>query len=293
MAQTGSTSCSAETLLADTSDLTRYVPKSKLRRVDHYSRMALLAAGRAIENTGQGEAAKGEVGLIVATGYGALNSTFSFLDSYIEKGDRLAAPTFFSGSVHNAAAAYISICYGITGPCLTVSQFDLSFVSALITAGSWLETGKARAVLVGTVDEWSEVTGYCMESCSVDGSCGAFGEGAAFFWVTRDGASNPKFGFFEQFSMGRDPGAWNMDQGPVFFSPSSTHTCRDSDLKKTLSNRTGTFIRTKGISPTDMGADALVAFAQSRKKGEKICCIKQGQDGMFGQVVVAATGALG
>lgn len=136
-----------EVLKADISGLDRFVPKKKLRRVDHFSRMALLAAGRALEGIDPFPATRGQIGLIVATGYGALNSTFSFLDSYIEKGDKLSAPTLFSGSVHNAAAAHISICYGITGPCLTVSP-TLSLLKKMFFFQLVILTGTTQVPLL-------------------------------------------------------------------------------------------------------------------------------------------------
>jgi hypothetical protein len=277
-----------EVLKAGTLELDRFVPKRKLRRMDHYSRMALLAAGRALHGMDPSLTAKGKTGLIVATGYGALNSTFLFLDSYIEKGDKLSAPTHFSGSVHNSAAAHISICYGITGPCLTVSQFDLSFASALITAGTWLETGKADTVLVGAVDEWCEVAGYCMDKMaeSSDTSLCSFGEGASFFLVTRQTEKPPEYGYFEDISIGQDlfgPALVDMD---VIFSPSSLAPCRSGDIEALLNRTRRVLVRCRGGSPTDMGMDALFAFSENHQTGGRICCMKQGEDGMFARVTI-------
>lgn len=278
-----------EVLKSATGGLDRFVQKSKLRRVDHYSRMALLAAGRALEDSGN-RTPKEATGLIVATGYGALNSTFAFLDSYIEKGDKLAAPTAFSNSVHNAAAAHISICYGICGPSLTVSQFDLSFVSGLITAATWLETKKADAVLIGAVDEWCDVTGYCMTRfCEESGRryC-SFGEGAAFFMVTRDTGQRPAYGFFEDLSMGRGfDDAEKKSPVDILFSPASAALCKSAAGEMEPDPNSGEIrIRSNGGSPTDMGMDAVYAFFSEREKGQRICCVKQGQDGMFGRVTV-------
>ena len=279
---------SVKVLKADTSGLDRFVPKRRLRRVDHYSRMALLASGRALKNIDPALLPKKKTGLIVATGYGALNSTFSFLDSYIEKGDKLAAPTYFSGSVHNAAAAYISICYGITGPCLTVSQFDLSFASALITAGVWLETGKADAVLVGTVDEWCEVSGYCMEKMAKQRGipvC-SFGEGAAFFLVARNSEAVSGHGYFEDISIGQKLNGTIPADMDIIFSPSSSEFCRADEFKPELNMNCRMMVRSRGSSPTDMGMDALFAFWESHKTGGRICCMKQGEDGMFARIVI-------
>ncbi len=157
-------------LPADVGPLGAYFPKTALRRLDHFSRLALLAACQALESGGclalgrkgsRVDFGPGELGLVLATGYGATGTTFAFLDSILDDGDSLASPTLFSHSVHNAAAANIAMLLGITGPCLTVSQFELSFASALCSALVWLREGRVRAVLLGAVDEVCDVLGYC------------------------------------------------------------------------------------------------------------------------------------
>lgn len=157
-------------LLADTGPLETYLPKRSLRRLDHFSRLALLAACQALDSGGLLEQGRtgpragcgpGELGLVLATGYGAGSTTFAFLDSVLDDGDALASPTLFSHSVHNIAAANIAMLLEITGPCLTVSRFELSFASALCTALTWLREARVAAVLLGAVDEVCHVLAYC------------------------------------------------------------------------------------------------------------------------------------
>jgi 3-oxoacyl-[acyl-carrier-protein] synthase II len=81
----------------------------------------------------------------------------------IDGGDPCASPTAFSSSVHNAAAANLSIIAGITGPCLTVSNFELSLHAALLSAARWLSQGRVETVLLGAVDEFGPVVGYCRD----------------------------------------------------------------------------------------------------------------------------------
>ncbi len=281
---------------ADVSEVSEYVKKSRLRRVDHYSRMALLAAGRALEDACDAfscPVSKERTGVIVATGYGALDSTFSFLDSYIERGDKLAFPTHFSNSVHNAAAAHVSICYGITGPSLTVTQFDMSFFSALLTAGSWIETGKTDAVLVGTSDAWSDVMGYCMHGFSLmlDKRPYSFGEGSAFFLVTGDTGDDPKYGYFEEITMGRNLemetlGKDGDENSPVFFSPASTAPCEGRQVEDELKGMV--FGRRRAFSPTDAGSDAVFALKGLGKNC--VHCIKLGQGGSYGKMKIRPAG---
>ena len=145
---------------ADTSRLKEFVPARDLRRIDHFSRLALLGSHLALADAGLPEPEHRRLGVIVASGYGATGITFAFLRSFINDGDICASPTYFANSVHNSAAAHISILLGATGPSLTVSQFDLSVPSALLCVREWLLEGRVDRVLFGAVEELSDLIGY-------------------------------------------------------------------------------------------------------------------------------------
>ena len=271
----------------DTSDLYEFLPKRKLRRVDHYARLALLAAGKALKDTPCGLISKKNTGVIIASGFGALKTTFDFLDSYIEKGDRLSSPIHFSNSVHNAAGAHISICYDITGPNLTVSQFDLSFISALITAQAWLEKGSAGAVLIGTTEAYCDVLGYCMDRLAhLKGiqDC-SFSESAVFFFVTRD--EHPaKYGYFSDVSIGRigpDGPDVSLD-GATFLSPSAASPCGGA-ARYFLKNNDTAVLKNEMDSPTDCGRKIILASGSDKK----ITYVKIGQNDTFGKLVFSRT----
>ncbi len=182
---------------ADVAPLEKYLNKRALRRIDHFSRLALLGAYETLADAGQPELDKSRIGVIVGSGFGALATTFAFLDSVIKDGDVLASPTAFSNSVHNAAVAHLTMQLGISGPGLTVSQFDMSYVSALLAASQWLEEGRVDAVLYGVVDEYCDVLGYClqryasgvvpeqMRPLDADELTAIAGEGAAFLLLQR------------------------------------------------------------------------------------------------------------
>lgn len=179
---------------ADTSRLDEFIPPRKLRRVDRVAGMALLGASLAISDAKLPTEALEQTGIVLATGYGALDTGFSFVASFLDKGDQLSKPTFFSNSVHNAAAAYLSIFLGIKGPCLTVTQFDLSVPTALLTAVQWLEEGRVESVLVGGVDQYNDVLGYAAATlCSDRGKAPVIvGEGGGFFVLSKDRTGNKK-----------------------------------------------------------------------------------------------------
>ncbi len=182
---------------AETERLDEFVPKRALRRIDHYSKMGLLGAYLALADGGMLGSDLSRLGVVVASGYGATATTFAFLDSIIGDGDICASPTHFANSVHNSAAANISIMLGAKGPSLTVSQFDMSVPSALVSASQWLAEGRVDAVLFGAIDEVSDLIGYLQHrqrgpqrACpisplSTGEESSIIGEGAAFLLLTR------------------------------------------------------------------------------------------------------------
>jgi len=177
--------------------LTEFVPKRALRRIDHFSKMTLLGANLALQDADLSADDRSRMGVVIATGYGTLQTTFKFLDSYLEYGYACSSPTHFSNSVHNAAAAHVSMQMQATAPSLTVSQFEMSVPSALLSAQQWLAEGRVDQVLFGAVDETCEVLRYCREqffAASEQGPLKPFtfaeqsaiaGEGAVFFVLTR------------------------------------------------------------------------------------------------------------
>lgn len=201
-------------LLANTDRLTDFVPRRSLRRIDHFSRMALLGGYLAIEDAGLAVEDCGRIGIIVASGYGAINTTFNFLGSILDDGDSCASPTSFSNSVHNVAAAYLSMQLQALGPNLTISQFDMSINSALHNAACWLEQGRVDTVLVGGVDEHSSLLNYCYQRYFLTADpveqidpfdfarqSAVVGEGSAFLVLSRH-ADKAKYGFIDGLDAG-------------------------------------------------------------------------------------------
>jgi 3-oxoacyl-[acyl-carrier-protein] synthase II len=200
--------------LCDTENLAEYVGKRALRRVDHFSRMAALAAAQALEDAGRLNEDHQSLAVVVASGYGATRTTFSFLDSVINNGDACASPTLFSNSVHNAAAAHISILLKAKGPNVTVSQFEMSVPSALLAASQLLQRKDADGVIFGAVDEYCDVLGYCWERffgtdhrpgirpLDFENQSAVAGEGAAFLLLTRENGNKPKYGYIVDVQVG-------------------------------------------------------------------------------------------
>ncbi|MFH0879351.1 MAG: beta-ketoacyl synthase N-terminal-like domain-containing protein [Lentisphaerota bacterium] len=176
---------------------------SKARRADRLSRMAVLAAADALQDSGLSTTIdKSRLGVILATALGPHSTTFNFLDGILEFGDAAASPTVFSHSVHNAAASYVAMTLDIRGPTLTVTHFHFAFHQAVLLAQMWLQEKRCDAVLVGVSEELGAVMEYACSQMlhpAADGRIKPFafsstpetvpGEGSAFFLCTPDSAA--------------------------------------------------------------------------------------------------------
>ncbi len=203
----------AEGYRAPIERLTEFVPKRALRRIDHLSRMALLGAYLAIEDADLDSIDRSRMGIVIATGYGTLQTTFKFLDSYLDFGYACSSPTHFSNSVHNSAAAHVSMQMEATAPSLTVTQFEMSVPSALLTAQQWLAEGRVDQVLFGAVDETCDVLHYCRQQLFGDSKPKSIrpfafneqsaiaGEGASFMLLATSHEAAP-YGYIDTVQVG-------------------------------------------------------------------------------------------
>ena len=177
------------------------LPK-KMRRSDKLSKMAVLAASDALRSSGIKNINKKNMGIIVASAFGAHVTTFDFLDDILDYGEANVSPTVFSNSVHNAAASYISSALDIQCPTLTVTHFYFSFHYALQLAKAWLNEKRCDYVLAGAVEQYGDVLGYVCNTklkTAHDGRIKPFnfnptyqipGEGAVFFLLNKGDFNN-------------------------------------------------------------------------------------------------------
>ncbi len=286
----------------DTSLLSRFYTAAAVRRVDHYSRMAILAASLALQDARQDAAMAGglqePIGLIVATGMGPTAGT---LDS--QAPDALAtelrlSPIQFSNSVHNMAAAYISMLMKIRGPNISINQYDLSVPLAFQTAMDWLEEGRAASILIGGVDCFSQGEGDACRQAEnrKDHKITPtipVGEGSAFFVLTRSEATESRYPSIRGVQIGGCLPDMALLADALFLHNGSGEEARLLDPKA----RQAIFSHVYGAFPSSMALDLAMAalllrkdpgagdllrhfdFAPDFLKNPRICCLKKGVAG--------------
>jgi len=174
----------------DTVELAAVLPGVSLRRIPRYARMALLAAIRALDDAGWRLTPEPrDTALVIGTAYSGAQMSMDFMDSILDDGPRLSSPTAFSHAVTNMGAGLLSLLLHLQGPCLTVSQFELSFAGAVHAATTLLHAKRARRVLVGAVDEIDERFTRCCPQLQKTGI--AQTEGAVFLCLEPPDPARP------------------------------------------------------------------------------------------------------
>jgi 3-oxoacyl-[acyl-carrier-protein] synthase II len=105
--------------------LNSYMSEDDLRRIDRVSKILLLSALSCNENLGIDlKKYINDIGIIVNTSFGAINSLKHFIESALTKGDKNASPIIFPFSVPNAATGVITIKLGLRGFNTTTSGYN-------------------------------------------------------------------------------------------------------------------------------------------------------------------------
>lgn len=123
------------------------------------------------------ERRRGELGLVVSTNSGELETSADFITTLARTG--MARPVLFQNSLHNATAGFASIHFGLTGPVFTVSDGARAPGEAAELARQLVVGGFCSAVIVTLVEVHKVMADYIGETV---------GEGACTLLLGPDGA---------------------------------------------------------------------------------------------------------
>jgi len=162
--------------------------------LDRRSGLALIACGRALEDSGLrvDDGNRHRIGVTLGTTWGSLKSMSDYTkESLLEERPYLVNPALFPNTVMNCAAGQAAIWYGLKGPNATIAGGQLAFLSVLVYAANALRCGYADIILAGAVEEFTPHTAWATHQTQPDKSPLTAGEGAAIFVVERsDGAKS-------------------------------------------------------------------------------------------------------
>lgn len=134
--------------------LTNYLstPKTYL---DRASALSLAACALALHDAEIDDVDGANIGIMLGTRSGCLQTMRAFWDALAEKGARLAPPLLFSHSMLNAPTSLCAIEWGLLGPHQTLCAGERSGLEASHAAFDALRLGRATTMLCGGVEALS------------------------------------------------------------------------------------------------------------------------------------------
>lgn len=177
-----------------------FIDVKQIRRMSRIIKMGVAAAMECLHEAG----VESPDAIVTGTAYGCLDDTGNFLSKMIEQNEELLAPTAFIQSTHNTVGAQIAQMLHCNGYNNVFVHRGFSFESALIDAMLLLKEQEADNVLVGAVDEITDISHailtrfglYKREMVSNFNLFSGFtkgtiaGEGAAFFLLANESSGD-------------------------------------------------------------------------------------------------------
>jgi 3-oxoacyl-[acyl-carrier-protein] synthase II len=141
-------------------DPARYLGEANFRPLDRTGRLAVVAAGLALDAAGlpAERRAASDVGLALGTMFGSVHTISEFDRRALTAGPNYVKPFDFANSVINAAAGQTAIWHDLAGVNSTLGGGPTAGLEALAYAAGLVASGRVEAILAGGADE------LCFES---------------------------------------------------------------------------------------------------------------------------------
>lgn len=138
-------------IVAEVPDLGDRLTVKEGRRLDRFSKLALIAAIEAVDDAAIefDSDRMDRVGSVIGTGVGGIGTLSQGLETLRLKGDRLVPATTIPMLMPNAAVSAVTMRWGLTGPGFSVSTACASGNHALGEAMRLIEDDEADVVLAG------------------------------------------------------------------------------------------------------------------------------------------------
>jgi 3-oxoacyl-[acyl-carrier-protein] synthase II len=192
---------------------TEFEPKDflslkEVRRLDRFSQLAIVAADEAVGQAGWSEQLPHDpmrVGCVVATGIGGIQTVEAQHDVMRDRGVRMVSPLGIPQYMPNAAAASVSMRFGLRGQAFGVVSACSSGGHAIGLAMRMIQYGDADAVLAGGAEATLTAFGFAcfnaMQALSPTGMSRPFdarrdgfvmGEGAGMLVLEEESAARAR-----------------------------------------------------------------------------------------------------
>jgi len=129
------------------------------RKHDNLSKLQVVSGMNALKNANYeiNDNSATKIGIVVGTSEGALGTCLNFQNNITEKGNCNGSAFNFPNTVYNAAGGYLSICSGIKGYNVTITNGAQSGLASVAYAMDILRKGTEEAILATGTDENIEI----------------------------------------------------------------------------------------------------------------------------------------
>ena len=129
------------------------------RKHDNLSKLQVVSGMNALKDAGYNITDENatKIGIVVGTCEGALGTCLNFQDNITTKGNANGSAFNFPNTVYNAAGGYLSICSGIKGYNVTITNGSQSGLASVAYAMDILRKNTEEAVLATGTDENIEI----------------------------------------------------------------------------------------------------------------------------------------
>lgn len=126
-----------------------FASPKEARRIDRFAQLALAATTEALGAAGDPGGDPVRQGVVVGTGIGGLHTLEEQILTFHQKGPRRVSPFLVPMMMPNAAAAAISMRWGLQGPCETVVTACAAGTHSIGRAAELVADGRCDAVVAG------------------------------------------------------------------------------------------------------------------------------------------------
>ena len=125
------------------------------RKLDHLSQMQAVSGMDALHDAAYTvtDENAGHIGMIIGTSEGAVGPSCDFQNLITQKGNAGGSAFKFPNTVYNAAGGYLSICSGIKGYNVTVTNGNQSGLQSVAYAMQVIRDGRESAMIATGTDE--------------------------------------------------------------------------------------------------------------------------------------------
>lgn len=125
------------------------------RKLDRFSQLQAISGMQAIKDSGLTVTNENafDIGIIVGTSDGPIATVYNFEEEIARRGNSGGSAFKFPNTVYNAAGGYLSICSGIKGYNVTVTNGAQSGLASLAYAYNVIKEGKESVMLATGTDE--------------------------------------------------------------------------------------------------------------------------------------------